>query len=105
MSFETTQKNLPSEITVENPEDGTFYCYSNVFGMAWTAQDVKLQFFELLDDSDKFPSTFSPRLERTAVVTVSWTQLKELATLVHQAVSKYEELNGPIKTLAETKIP
>jgi hypothetical protein len=105
MSLESNQSKLPAELAVEDPEGGTFYCYSNVLGMSWTAQDVKLQFYELLDDSDKFPSTYSPRLERLAVVTVSWTQLKELATVVNQAVSRYEELNGLIRPLGDVKVP
>jgi hypothetical protein len=105
MAIETTSTPFPSEIEIEAPEEGTFYCYSNIFNLAWSAQDLKLQFCELMDDSTKFPSGFTPRLERLAIVTVSWTQAKEIARMLTQIVAKYEELNGPVPSVADIKIP
>jgi hypothetical protein len=90
---------------IEEPEEGAFSCYSNHFMVGWTAQDVKLQFLQLVDTSDKAPSDFTPCLIREAVVTVSWIQTKEIARLLSRVVSAYEELNGKLPTPEEIKVP
>lgn len=66
---------------------------------------MKLQFCELLEVSDKSPSTFTPRLEREAVITVSWMQAKEIARLLGQVVTAYEELNHKLPSPADIKVP
>ena len=96
---------LPTELKISEPAEGVFACYSNFFNVAWTAHDLRLQFCELTDASEKSPSPFTPRLEREAVITVSWMQVKQIARVLSDVVAAYEAKNGPLPIPSEIKVP
>jgi hypothetical protein len=40
-----------------------------------------------------------------AIITVSWTEAKQIAEILTEVVRRYEETNGVIKRVSELKVP
>ena len=96
----------PASLKIEQPEEGVFSCYSNHIQITWRAQDIQLIFGEVSDASEEVPSQFTPRLERRAIVTLSWIQAKQIVNLVNGTITKFEQLNGiTIPNVEDIKIP
>ncbi|MGO9256808.1 MAG: DUF3467 domain-containing protein [Bryobacteraceae bacterium] len=89
-----------SKLPLEEPEDGVFSAYANVFNMNWTLTDVRLRFSELLQVPDEVKPTWENQhgivLERVSV-TIPWYQAKVLRDMLDGLIRNYEELNGEIK--------
>ena len=88
------------KLKVEEPTGGTFYFYSNLVQVTWTALDVKIRFGELR----KFTAS-ETIVKEHAVAGMAWAEAKTLMRFLQQAIAGYEQLNGEIKIAPELKLP
>ena len=96
------QEIPPVKIITEEPPGGTQYFHTDYIDMHWSLFDVKIRFGELV--KHHAPTKGSVLWDR-AVITMSWGEAKYLASVLQGAVERYEKVNGPIKTIAELKLP
>lgn len=80
------------------PDDGIFQFYSNYIDAAWTLFDVSLRFAQIVplptaEGDAKFEA------EENVRVTLAWPEAKILANMLADLVSRFERVNGEIKTL------
>lgn len=88
------------KLRIQEPAGGTFYFYSNLVQVTWSAVDVKIRFGELT----KFDAS-ETIVKEHAAASMAWAQAKTLMTFLQQAVAGYERLNGEIKIAPELKLP
>jgi hypothetical protein len=90
------------EVITQEPPGGTQYFHTDYVLLHWSLFDVKVRFGELVKhDIATKTSTVCDR----AVVTMSWGEAKFLTSLLQQAISRYEQANGEIKTIPDLKLP
>lgn len=92
-------KQIPPEIIITDAP-GIFKTYSNHINVIWNSFDVRLSFGDstaVVDQSGKV------HVETKAVVTVSWTEAKQIAEIMAQVIRRFEEANGPIKRVEELR--
>jgi hypothetical protein len=93
---------LAGTVNTEEPPGGTQYFHTDYVSVHWSLIDVKVRFGELVKH---IPATNTSILWERAVVTMSWEEAKVLASVLQDAISRYEHVNGEIKKLADLKLP
>jgi hypothetical protein len=93
---------LARTVNTEEPPGGTQYFHTDYVLVHWSLFDVKVRFGELVK---YIATTNSSTVWERAVVTMSWGEAKFLASVLRDAISRYESVNGEIKTLPGLKLP
>jgi hypothetical protein len=75
--------------------------YSNHILITWNAFDVRMNFGDFTAIPNPKDGKF--HVETKAVVSVSWTQAKQIAELLAEVVRRYEAANGEIKRVTDIK--
>lgn len=97
---DTTAKPSP-EVAIDYPAD-VLRAYSNHINIQWNVFDLRLAF----GDSDVVPAPDGKiHVQTRAVITVSWTEAKQIAELLTEVVRRFEDANGTIKRISEMKVP
>jgi hypothetical protein len=108
MSESETEKQVDGELPLEEPEDGVFETYANVFDADWSLTDVTLRFMQLVFVPKEGAATTKNRemvvLEK-ANVTIPWWQAKVVASALANLVKSYESVNGELNRPTLTPIP
>ncbi|MGO9261489.1 MAG: DUF3467 domain-containing protein [Bryobacteraceae bacterium] len=98
---------MPKELETPQPEivvadaADVFRTYSNHINIMWNSFDVRLNF----GDSTVMPGADGKvHVQTKAVITVSWTEAKQIAEILAQVIERFEKVNGPIKRAEELKI-
>lgn len=92
------------KLDIIRPKDGMATFYANHLQLGQTNFDARIVFGEITDVDDT-------RIEVTqrVQVTMAWLEVKALAVILTNAVSRFEELNGPFKEefapLEKSKLP
>ena len=68
--------------------------YSNYVHYSWSLDDTRILFGQL---KPKYGNSQEFLVEERGAVTLSWYQVKHLATQLSELVRKFEEANGEIK--------
>jgi hypothetical protein len=80
------------------PEEGIFQFYSNYIDAAWTLFDVSIRFAQIVPlPRDGGGPNFEA--EENVRVTLAWPEVKFLASMLTDLVSRFERVNGEIKPL------
>jgi hypothetical protein len=78
------------------PDDGICDVYSNFLHLHWTLFDVRIRFGQIVPNPEQPPITAGWTINEWAAVTIPWGQAKALQEMLHEAVKKYEAVNGEI---------
>lgn len=96
------EQSMPP-IEMQETEKGVFSCYSNNINLSWTAFDVKMHFGEFYDDIREMPIKSNIKITKQAVITLTWSQAKQIADLMAHVIARYEETNGKIPNVEDFK--
>ena len=81
------------------PANGMLRIYGNQFTLDWTASDIRIRFAELnVEPTVKTPGIKMVKIEERASVTITWANAKYLRDALADAIVRYENVNGEIKT-------
>jgi Protein of unknown function (DUF3467) len=95
---EETEQAQPEPVITDAPE--VYREYSNHINITWNAFDVRFCF----GDGDSMVKTDGKRhVETKAVITVSWTQAKQIAEILAEVIRRFEAANGEIKRVTDIK--
>lgn len=90
---------LPPIVITDAPD--ILRAYSNHINVTWNAFDVRLHFGETDVVADKSGNI---NVQTKAVITVSWTEAKQIAEILSKVVGGFEKLNGPIRRVDEIQV-
>ena len=89
-----------SKTPYQEPEEGVFMAYANVFNLDWSLHDIRIRFGELMQvfDQDRptWPNQYATVLEKAAI-RMPWYQAKALCNQLTGIIKNYEEINGELK--------
>ena len=100
---DATVTGAPTGLTIEDAKGGTTRCYANQVDVSWTAFDIQLHFNEFFDDIREVPLKSNYRVEKKAMVTLSWVEAKQLLGILGKVIAGYEKNNKQIPTVDDFK--
>jgi hypothetical protein len=98
MPNDTNQKQ-PTIVFTDAPD--IMRAYSNHINITWNAFDVRLHFGESDVILDKNGNV---NVQTKAVLTVSWTEAKQITEILNKVIKGFETLNGPIKRVDDIQV-